>query len=182
VEGDLAHIIEGARSELEQLAGKRLLVTGVLTDASLGFAVASLAQREGAEIVVTAVGNGRKHTERAARKLPVEPDVIEFDVADPEPVTPSQPTDDAPSAGRMTMAPLTTAAELHRAQTAEAPRVPPEAFHQGMVVRHPEYGLGKVVALSGNGVRRTATIAFASTAGQRKFMLASSNLRPAKSE
>jgi enoyl ACP reductase len=66
------------------LDGKRLLVTGVLTDASLGFAVASLAQREGAEIVVTAVGNGRKHTERAARKLPVEPDVIEFDVADPD--------------------------------------------------------------------------------------------------
>ena len=111
----------------------------------------------------------------------------EFDAADPEPVTPSSAATDAAAVGRMTvaplnMAPLTTAAELHRVQTAEAPRVPPEAFHQGMVVRHPEYGLGKVVALSGNGIRRTATIAFASAAGHRRFMLASSNLRPAKSE
>jgi len=106
----------------------------------------------------------------------------EFDATDAEPVTPSPAATDAAAVVRMTMTPLTTAAELHRVQTAEAPRVPPEAFHQGMVVRHPEYGLGKVVALSGNGIRRTATIAFASAAGQRKFMLASSNLRPAKSE
>jgi DNA helicase-2/ATP-dependent DNA helicase PcrA len=73
-----------------------------------------------------------------------------------------------------------TAAELHRVQTAESPRVPPEAFHQGMVVRHPEYGLGKIVALSGSGDRRTATVTFASSAGEKKFMLAKSPLRPAK--
>ncbi len=66
------------------LDGKRLLVTGVLTDASLGFGVAELAQKEGAEIVLTAVGKARKHTERAARKLPVEPDIVEFDVSAPE--------------------------------------------------------------------------------------------------
>jgi enoyl-[acyl-carrier protein] reductase I len=65
------------------LDGKRLLITGVLTDASLAFGVADLAQREGAEIVLTSVGNARKHTERAARKLPTEPAVIDFDVADP---------------------------------------------------------------------------------------------------
>lgn len=64
------------------LDGKRLLITGVLTDASLAFGVASLAQDEGAEIVLTSVGKARKHTERAARKLPKEPDVLEFDVAD----------------------------------------------------------------------------------------------------
>ncbi|HEX5096581.1 MAG TPA: enoyl-ACP reductase FabI [Acidimicrobiia bacterium] len=64
------------------LEGKRLLITGVLTDASLGFGVAQLAQREGAEIVITSVGKAHKHTERAARKLPTEPDIIEFDVAD----------------------------------------------------------------------------------------------------
>jgi enoyl ACP reductase len=65
------------------LDGKRLLITGVLTDASLGFGVAQLAQREGAEIVLTAVGKARKHTERAARKLPTEPDIVEFDVSQP---------------------------------------------------------------------------------------------------
>ncbi len=76
--------------------------------------------------------------------------------------------------------PLTTAAELHRTEIAEPPRVSPDAFRQGMVVRHPEYGLGKVVALSGSGARRSATVVFASAAGQKKFMLAQSPLRPAK--
>ena len=49
-----------------------------------------------------------------------------------------------------------------------------------MVVRHPQYGLGKIVALSGSGDRRTATVAFASTAGEKKFVLVQSPLRPAK--
>ncbi len=77
--------------------------------------------------------------------------------------------------------PLATAAEMHRAEAAEPTRVPPDAFHQGMIVRHPNYGLGKVVALSGSGAKRSATVAFASAAGQKKFMLAQSPLRPAKS-
>jgi enoyl-[acyl-carrier protein] reductase I len=64
------------------LENKRLLITGVLTDASLGFGVARLAQEEGGEIVLTSVGNARKHTERAARKLPAEPMILDFDVAD----------------------------------------------------------------------------------------------------
>ncbi|MEJ6739157.1 MAG: enoyl-[acyl-carrier-protein] reductase FabI, partial [Actinomycetota bacterium] len=34
------------------LEGKRLLMTGVLNDSSLGFGVARLAQQEGAEIVL----------------------------------------------------------------------------------------------------------------------------------
>jgi DNA helicase-2/ATP-dependent DNA helicase PcrA len=88
----------------------------------------------------------------------------------------------APTAAGAAVAPLTTAAELVRAPAVEVPRVPPEAFHQGMIVRHPEYGLGKVVALSGNGLKRTATVAFASPAGEKKFMLAKSQLRPAKPE
>ena len=40
------------------LDGKRLLITGVLTDASLAFAVAKLAPEEGAEIVLTGAGRG----------------------------------------------------------------------------------------------------------------------------
>lgn len=65
------------------LDGKRLLLTGVLTEASLAFGVAKLAQEEGAEIVLTGAGTAMKHTSRAARKLPTEPEVLEFDVSDP---------------------------------------------------------------------------------------------------
>jgi DNA helicase II / ATP-dependent DNA helicase PcrA len=85
------------------------------------------------------------------------------------------------STGAISTTPLTTAADLHGTETADKPHILPEAFHQGMVVRHPEYGLGKVVALSGSGSKRSATIAFASSAGQKRFMLAQSQLRPAKS-
>ena len=64
------------------LEGKRILITGVLTDASLAFGVAKLAQEEGAEIVLTGAGRGLRLTQRTARKLPSEPDVFEFDVSD----------------------------------------------------------------------------------------------------
>ena len=66
------------------LEGKRLLITGVLTDASLAFAVAKLAQEEGAEIVLTGAGRGMRLTERTARKLPEEAEVLEFDVTSAE--------------------------------------------------------------------------------------------------
>jgi enoyl-[acyl-carrier protein] reductase I len=66
------------------LDGKRLLITGVLTDASLAFAVARLAQEEGAEIVLTGAGRGMRLTERTARKLPEEAEVLEFDVTSAE--------------------------------------------------------------------------------------------------
>jgi enoyl ACP reductase len=65
------------------LEGKRLLLTGVLTEASLAFGVARLAQEEGAEVVLTGVGKGLRHTERAAAKLPSPADVLELDVSDP---------------------------------------------------------------------------------------------------
>ena len=64
------------------LDGKRLLLTGVLTDASLAFGVARLAQEEGAEVVLTGAGRGLRLTQRTARKLPFEPDVLELDVTD----------------------------------------------------------------------------------------------------
>ncbi len=62
------------------LDGKKIVITGVLTDASLAFGIAKLAQEEGAEIVLTGAGRGIRLTQRTARKLPVEADVYEFDV------------------------------------------------------------------------------------------------------
>src|SRR4051795_1104081 len=64
------------------LAGKRLVITGVLTDASLAFGVAKLAQEEGAEVVLTGAGRGLSLTERTARKLPSPAPVFELDVSD----------------------------------------------------------------------------------------------------
>jgi enoyl-[acyl-carrier protein] reductase I len=65
------------------LDGKKLLITGVLTDASLAYAVAELAITEGAEVVLTGAGRGMRLTERTARKLPAAVDVLELDVTDP---------------------------------------------------------------------------------------------------
>jgi len=62
------------------LDGKRILVTGVLTDASLAFGVAKLAQEEGAQVVLTGAGRGLSLTQRVARKLPYPADVLELDV------------------------------------------------------------------------------------------------------
>ena len=66
------------------LDGKRILVTGVLTDASLAFAVARTAQQEGAEVVLSGAGRGLSLTRRTARKLPMAADVLEIDVTEPE--------------------------------------------------------------------------------------------------
>jgi len=66
------------------LDGKRLLITGVLTDASLAFAVARLAQEEGAEIVLSGAGRALSLTRRTARKLPRAAEVLEIDVTSPE--------------------------------------------------------------------------------------------------
>jgi enoyl-[acyl-carrier protein] reductase I len=63
------------------LDGKRLLVTGVITDASIAFSIARLAQQEGATVVLTGFGR-MSLVERVARRLPDPPPVIELDVAD----------------------------------------------------------------------------------------------------
>ena len=61
------------------MAGKRLLITGVITDQSIAYSVARLAQEQGATVVLT--GYGRLSlVERFAKRLPVEPPVLELDV------------------------------------------------------------------------------------------------------
>jgi meromycolic acid enoyl-[acyl-carrier-protein] reductase len=66
------------------LEGKKLLITGVLTDDSLAYGVAELAQREGAEVVLTSFGRALRLTQRTARKLDPVPDVLELDITQPE--------------------------------------------------------------------------------------------------
>jgi meromycolic acid enoyl-[acyl-carrier-protein] reductase len=61
--------------------GKRLLITGVITDASIAFAAARVAQEQGARVVLT--GYGRMSlVERIAKRLPEPPPLVELDVTD----------------------------------------------------------------------------------------------------
>jgi enoyl-[acyl-carrier protein] reductase I len=64
------------------LEGKKILVTGVLTPASIAFAIADLAQREGADIVLTSFGRAMSLTEKSARRMKPTPEVLEMDVND----------------------------------------------------------------------------------------------------
>jgi meromycolic acid enoyl-[acyl-carrier-protein] reductase len=65
------------------LAGKRLLITGVITDQSIAFSTAKLAQEQGATVVLTGFGR-LSLVERIARRLPETPPVIELDVQNAE--------------------------------------------------------------------------------------------------
>ncbi|APY89008.1 enoyl-[acyl-carrier-protein] reductase FabI [Streptomyces alfalfae] len=65
------------------LDGKRILVTGVLTEASIAFHAAKVAQEQGAEVILTAFPRPTL-TERIAKKLPKPAKVIELDVTNQE--------------------------------------------------------------------------------------------------
>ena len=65
------------------LDGKKIVITGVMTDASLAFGVARLALAEGADIVLTGAGRALSLTQRTARKLGDGIDVFELDVTVP---------------------------------------------------------------------------------------------------
>ncbi len=62
------------------LEGRTLLVTGVLTDKSIAYAVARLAAEQGATVVLSSFGRGLSITQRIARRLPDPPPVVELDV------------------------------------------------------------------------------------------------------
>ena len=66
------------------LEGKKLVITGVVTDSSIAWHVARIAQEEGAEVVLTSFGRGMRLTERASKRLPVAADVLELDINDQE--------------------------------------------------------------------------------------------------
>ena len=64
------------------LSGKNILVTGVLTDGSIAFHVAKIAQEQGATVVLTGFGRALSLTTRIAGRLPQMPPIIELDVTD----------------------------------------------------------------------------------------------------
>jgi enoyl ACP reductase len=66
------------------LDGKRILVAGVTLDTSIGFAVAKVAQREGAQVVISNFGRALSITRRIVARLPEPAGVIELDVTDDE--------------------------------------------------------------------------------------------------
>jgi hypothetical protein len=99
----------------------------------------------------------------------------------------SRAEDDVKPVISVVAAAIKTAAAMSRetgdgadsAASEQLPRISPDVFKQGMTVTHPEYGPGKIVALSGAGKNRRATIQFA-TVGQKKIILAHSTVRPAR--
>jgi enoyl-[acyl-carrier protein] reductase I len=62
------------------LAGKRILITGVVNRQSIAFAIAERAQEQGAEVLLTSFGRVMRMTERSAKRLDPQPDVLELDV------------------------------------------------------------------------------------------------------
>ncbi len=64
------------------VAGKRLLITGVLTESSIAFSVARLAQEQGADIVLTSPPRTVSLTRRIAARLPKPVEVLALDVTD----------------------------------------------------------------------------------------------------
>ncbi len=66
------------------LDGKTVLVTGVLTEGSIAFHVARLAQEQGASVVLTSFGRQQRLTEAIARRLPVPAPVVQLDVTSAE--------------------------------------------------------------------------------------------------
>ena len=66
------------------LAGKNILVTGILTEASIAFHIARIAQEEGANVLLTSFGRALSITTRISARLPKPAPVLELDVTNVE--------------------------------------------------------------------------------------------------
>jgi meromycolic acid enoyl-[acyl-carrier-protein] reductase len=66
------------------LEGKNVLITGVLTEASIAYATARLAQEQGATVVLSNFGRALSLCQRIAKRLPQEAAVVELDVTNTE--------------------------------------------------------------------------------------------------
>ncbi|MFV1968133.1 MAG: ATP-dependent helicase [Pirellulaceae bacterium] len=74
-----------------------------------------------------------------------------------------------------------TAAEMVKGAAPTRKKAAPEEFCQGMLVNHSAHGTGRIVALSGTGARRTATVQFFSSSRHVQFVLLHSTLQPVRS-
>ena len=85
-----------------------------------------------------------------------------------------------PTKKKPSMASMMTGAELEKQNQsrASADRLMPEDCEVNMEVEHVEYGIGKVIAMTGAGRKLTATINFPKV-GNKRIRLAFSNLRRA---
>lgn len=83
---------------------------------------------------------------------------------------------------------LATAADLLRQSEGRtgslptAPKLSPDDYVRGMVVKHPQYGLGRIIALGGQGASRKAVVQFFQSTDKMTFVLAYSPLAPVRSE
>jgi DNA helicase-2/ATP-dependent DNA helicase PcrA len=89
-----------------------------------------------------------------------------------------EPSGGEPAVKKPSMASMMTGAELAKQHqtNATADRLEPEACEVGIEVEHVEYGVGKVIAMTGTGRKLTATINFPKV-GNKRICLAFSNLR-----
>jgi len=72
------------RAVMSLLEGKRILITGVLTDQSIAFHVARLAQEQGAVVILSSFGRTMSLTKRSAGRLPQPAPIVELDVTNEE--------------------------------------------------------------------------------------------------
>ena len=66
------------------LEGKTVLIAGVLTEASIAFSAARIAQEQGATVVLSNFGRALSLCQRIAKRLPTDAAVVELDVTDTE--------------------------------------------------------------------------------------------------
>jgi enoyl ACP reductase len=66
------------------LDGKKILIAGVLTEASIAFSAAKIAQEQGATVVLSNFGRALSLCQRIAKRLPQEAPVVELDVTNTE--------------------------------------------------------------------------------------------------
>ena len=64
------------------LDGKRILISGIVNQESIAYAVAERAQRSDAEVIVTALDRDRELAEAVIDGLPVRPPLFELDATD----------------------------------------------------------------------------------------------------
>ncbi|GAB03692.1 enoyl-ACP reductase FabI [Gordonia amarae] len=67
------------------LEGKTVLITGIITDASIAFHAASVAQEQGAKVIITGIPERLRLIDRIAKRLPQEvPPAIGLDITNEE--------------------------------------------------------------------------------------------------